>query len=156
MNIQHNKLFIAIQALVLLLLGACESGSDYQSSGVTLDTQPVSVIEQMQGTLSLGSTVFLDGRNSSDPSGENLEYDWSFISKPVSSQAILINASSAVAGFVPDVPGTIFVPFLYFIISIIVIAVMHEGAHGVIARVYNMKIKSSGFALIFMLVPLKC
>jgi len=56
--------------------------------------------------------------------------------------------------FVPDVPGTIFVPFLYFIISIIVIAVMHEGAHGVIARLYNIKIKSSGFAFLSILVPI--
>jgi len=56
--------------------------------------------------------------------------------------------------FVPDVPGTIFVPFLYFIISIITIAVIHEGSHGVIARAYNIKVKSSGFAFLSVILPL--
>jgi len=56
--------------------------------------------------------------------------------------------------FVPNVPGTIFVPFLYFIICIVLIAVIHEGSHGVIARAYKIKVKSSGFAFLSVFVPL--
>jgi len=56
--------------------------------------------------------------------------------------------------FVPDVPGTVFVPFLYFIISIIVIAIIHEGSHGVMARAFKIKIKSSGFAFLSVVFPI--
>ncbi len=55
--------------------------------------------------------------------------------------------------FVPNVPGTVFVPFLYFLASIAIIAILHEAAHGVVARAYNIKIHSSGFAFMSILVP---
>ncbi|MEK6874395.1 MAG: site-2 protease family protein [Nanoarchaeota archaeon] len=56
--------------------------------------------------------------------------------------------------FMNNIPGTIFVPFLYFVLSIVVIAVVHEFLHGVMAYVYGLKVKSSGFAVFGVLVPL--
>lgn len=56
--------------------------------------------------------------------------------------------------FAQNVPGTIFVPFVYFIISIFVIAVLHEFSHGVMARVHGCKVRSSGFAFLGILVPI--
>ncbi|MBW2975114.1 M50 family metallopeptidase [Candidatus Woesearchaeota archaeon] len=44
--------------------------------------------------------------------------------------------------------GVFYVPFEYWIISIFVIAVFHEFAHGIIARKYKMRLKSSGFAFV--------
>ncbi|MAG50454.1 hypothetical protein CL621_02320 [archaeon] len=45
------------------------------------------------------------------------------------------------------IPGApVYVPFWYGIISIFVVAVIHEFSHGVVARLYNIKIKSSGIA----------
>lgn len=44
------------------------------------------------------------------------------------------------------IPGIFGIPFSYWIMSIFVIAVVHEFAHGVIARAHGMKVKSSGFA----------
>lgn len=44
--------------------------------------------------------------------------------------------------------GIFFVPFFYWIISIFVIAVVHEFSHGLIARAHNLKVKSSGFAFL--------
>src|SRR3989344_612477 len=44
--------------------------------------------------------------------------------------------------------GVFFVPFFYWIISIFVIAVVHEFMHGLIARANNLKVKSSGFAFV--------
>ena len=45
------------------------------------------------------------------------------------------------------IPGApVYVPFWYGIIAIFVVAVVHEFSHGVIARLYNIKIKSSGIA----------
>lgn len=52
-----------------------------------------------------------------------------------------------VALLIPGVkiPGSVvFVPLFYGIITIFVIASVHEFAHGVIARVYKLKVKSSG------------
>src|SRR3989344_1407703 len=50
--------------------------------------------------------------------------------------------------------GVFFVPFFYWIIAIFVIAVVHEFAHGLIARAHNLQVKSSGFAFLGLIVPI--
>jgi len=55
--------------------------------------------------------------------------------------------------FKEGIPGTVFVPFFYFIISIFILAVVHEFSHGIIAKRYGLKIKSSGFAVLGILIP---
>ncbi len=45
------------------------------------------------------------------------------------------------------------VPFFYWIIAIFIIATCHEFMHGVMARKNKVKIKSSGFAFLGVLVP---
>ncbi len=52
------------------------------------------------------------------------------------------------------VKGAFFVPFFYWIIAILVIATVHESFHGIIARYYNIKLKSSGFAFLAILAPI--
>jgi len=62
------------------------------------------------------------------------------------------------AGVAPVMPikakGVFFVPFFYWIISIFIIALVHEFSHGIIARTHNLKIKSSGFAFLGILIPI--
>lgn len=53
-----------------------------------------------------------------------------------------------------EVKGAFYVPFFYWIISIFVLAVVHEFSHGIMARKYGMKIKSSGFAFVGVIVPI--
>lgn len=69
---------------------------------------------------------------------------------------LFVNPAAA-PGIQPVLPfaakGVFFVPFSYWIISIFVIAVIHEFAHGVLARAYNMNVKSSGFAFLGAIVP---
>lgn len=65
-----------------------------------------------------------------------------------------ISGVGVVQPFAPNVPGTVFVPFFYFIVSIFIIAVVHEFSHGVIARVHNIKLKSSGFAFLGVVIPI--
>ena len=50
--------------------------------------------------------------------------------------------------------GIFFVPFFYWIISIFVIAAVHEFSHGLIARAHDLKVKSSGFAFVGLIVPI--
>lgn len=50
--------------------------------------------------------------------------------------------------------GVFFVPFLYWILSIFVIAIIHEFSHGMIARAFNIPVKSSGFAFLGIVLPI--
>ena len=50
--------------------------------------------------------------------------------------------------------GILFVPFLYWIISIFVVVLVHEGAHGVIALAHNIRVKSSGLAALGIVLPI--
>ena len=56
--------------------------------------------------------------------------------------------------FAQNVPGTFFVPFFYLIISIFVLVIVHEFSHGIMARLFNLEIKSSGLAFFAILIPL--
>jgi hypothetical protein len=42
-----------------------------------------------------GNTAFLDATGSSDPNGDSLAYQWSIVSKPQGSQAIITSSMSA-------------------------------------------------------------
>jgi membrane-associated protease RseP (regulator of RpoE activity) len=70
---------------------------------------------------------------------------------------MMIKAPAAPAGVALVLPfkmkGSFYVPFFYWIISIFVLAVIHEFSHGVISRVYDVKVKSSGFAFLGILAP---
>jgi len=48
----------------------------------------------------------------------------------------------------------IYIPISYFIILIFIIATVHEFSHGIVARLFKAKIKSSGFAFFSILIPI--
>ncbi len=48
---------------------------------------------------------------------------------------------------IPGVPESFFVPFVQGILAIFIVAVVHEFAHGVVARAHNVTVKSSGPAI---------
>jgi len=58
------------------------------------------------------------------------------------------DAAPTVAPVLPGVkiPGAPVLSFFHWVISIFIVAVVHEFSHGVFARLYNLKLKSSGFA----------
>ncbi|MBS3107863.1 site-2 protease family protein [Candidatus Woesearchaeota archaeon] len=47
-----------------------------------------------------------------------------------------------------DIPGVPKLSFLHWIISIFIVAVVHEFSHGLLARANNVSVKSSGFAFL--------
>ncbi|MBI2672819.1 site-2 protease family protein [Candidatus Woesearchaeota archaeon] len=53
-----------------------------------------------------------------------------------------------------ETPGLPTISFLHWIIAIFVLAIVHEFSHGVLARVNNIKVKSSGFAALGIVLPL--
>ena len=46
-----------------------------------------------------------------------------------------------------EVPGLGVLPFWYWIIAIFVIAIVHEFAHGIVARAHNVEVKNTGIVL---------
>lgn len=52
------------------------------------------------------------------------------------------------------VPGLPTLSFFHWIAAIFILAIIHEFSHGIFARLYNIKIKSSGFAFLGILLPI--
>ncbi|MDP2750001.1 MAG: site-2 protease family protein [Nanoarchaeota archaeon] len=71
-------------------------------------------------------------------------------------QLFLIPTAKPAIGLVLPfkVKGTFFVPFFYWLICIFIIALVHEFSHGVVARTYGIKVKSSGLAFMAILLPI--
>ena len=57
-------------------------------------------------TAPVGTTVHLNGTASSDPDGNSLTFQWSFVSKPATSTATLTDATTPLPSFVTDKAGT--------------------------------------------------
>ncbi|MBM3247566.1 hypothetical protein FJZ17_03460 [Candidatus Pacearchaeota archaeon] len=70
---------------------------------------------------------------------------------PAFVQAIKIPPLMPLIPYLPDLFQVSWLPpfyFTYWIIAIALVAIFHEGAHGIFARFYNVKIKSTGFGFL--------
>jgi membrane-associated protease RseP (regulator of RpoE activity) len=71
---------------------------------------------------------------------------------------IKVFLGEGIPGIQPVLPieakGVFFVPFIYWILSIFLLALVHEFAHGIVARAYDIPVKSSGFAFLCLLLPI--
>jgi len=76
----------------------------------------------------------------------------------ISATITLFTTPEAPASIKPVLPfqakGVFFVPFLYWITSIFVIAIIHEFSHGVVARAFKIPVRSSGFAFFGIILPI--
>lgn len=75
----------------------------------------------------------------------------------VRNTVLLFSAPGAAPGIQPVLPfqakGVFFVPFVYWLLSIFFIAVIHEFCHGIAARVHRMPVKSAGLAFLGVVAP---
>jgi membrane-associated protease RseP (regulator of RpoE activity) len=76
----------------------------------------------------------------------------------IKNTALLFLSPGAAPGIQPVLPfeaeGVFFVPFVYWLLSIFIIAGVHEFCHGIAARVYKMPVKNAGLAFLGIFVPL--
>ncbi len=70
----------------------------------TGNVAPVAVVEKDKNAV-LGTKCYLDASSSYDPNNDELIYYWSFLSKPVGSQAEIFDGNSSLSYFIPDVEG---------------------------------------------------
>lgn len=70
--------------------------------------------------------------------------------------SLFVGTSTATVGVVLPVQakGVLYVPFIYWIICIFAILIVHEGMHGVMARALKMKVKNSGLIVLGALAPI--
>jgi len=73
-------------------------------------------------------------------------YDFLFLKQPSPINLLLPGVEIA--------PGIPTMTFLYWIIVIFILATVHEMSHGIFARLNKIKLKSSGFAIIAILLPI--
>lgn len=72
-------------------------------------------------------------------------------------ETIFLNMPSPVAPVLPRIEvaeGLPTLSFMHWIVAIIFLASVHEFSHGVFARLNNIKLKSSGFAFLGVLLPI--
>lgn len=69
---------------------------------------------------------------------------------------LMVPGAKSGAGLVLPIKakGVFFVPFIFWIICIFILSIVHEFSHGVVARRYDMKLKSSGFGFMSILLPI--
>ncbi|MCD4759574.1 site-2 protease family protein [archaeon] len=67
-----------------------------------------------------------------------------------------VEQEAVVAPLLPgaSIPGLPELSFVHWIIAIFVLATVHEFSHGIFARMYDIKVKSSGFAFFGILLPI--
>ena len=77
---------------------------------------------------------------------------WNYLTNPLISQTIKAPPIAPLIPYFPKLFGmqSFFPEFyvIYFILAILIVATVHEFSHGIFARKYNIKIKSTGFAFL--------
>lgn len=53
-----------------------------------------------------------------------------------------------------EAKGVFYVPFAYWLISILIVILVHEAGHGIVASLYKIRVKKTGFAIVTFLLPL--
>ncbi len=80
-----------------------------------------------------------------------IKFSWSYITSPVIAQAIKIPVVIPLIPYLPEIFKIDFLPsfnFTYWIIVIAIIAIPHEFAHGIFARLNKVKVHSTGFGFL--------
>jgi hypothetical protein len=104
-----NPTFVAdLPGTYVVQLTVNDGAADSAPDTVTISTQNTAPAADAgpDQSVFLGDTVTLDGSGSSDPDGDALTFNWSFVSRPAGSGATLSDTTAVQPGFTTDLPGT--------------------------------------------------
>src|SRR3989339_145515 len=80
--------------------------SDYDEVLVsTFNTPPIADAGEDQSVIQIGALIQLDGSQSYDEEGDNINYLWTFVNKPVGSMAVLSDVTAVNPTFTADIQG---------------------------------------------------
>lgn len=93
--------------VISLVVNDTKVNSDPVTVAVTASAQNLPPVANAGAdqVVAVGSSVTLDGRGSTDPNLDALNYRWSWSSRPTGSNAFLVNSFSTRPTFTPDLPG---------------------------------------------------
>src|SRR3989344_7574707 len=79
------------------------------------------------------------------------KFSWVYLTSPVAAKALKVPVLIPLVPYLPDLFKLDFLPsfnFTYWIIIIAIIAIPHEFAHGIFARIHKIKVHSTGFGFL--------
>jgi hypothetical protein len=91
--------------------GTVDSDADTVAISSTENSPPVAEAGDPK-TAQVGETVTLDGSGSSDADGDQLSFNWSIVSRPAGSTAVLYALETVTTSFVLDLSGTYIVQLI--------------------------------------------
>ena len=91
--------------VVQLIVHDALTDSDPDTVIITTENSKPTANPGLDQTVALNSLVHMDGTASSDPDNDPLTYQWSFVSKPANSAAILTNPATPNPTFAANKPG---------------------------------------------------
>ncbi|GJL65049.1 MAG: hypothetical protein NPIRA05_00200 [Nitrospirales bacterium] len=97
---------LRLLAFLLIVVGIPAALTVFGQSSPPPTEQPPKANAGSAQTVSVGSTVFLDGSASSDINGDLLSFNWTLITQPEGSAVVLSNPTSVMSSFEVDEPGT--------------------------------------------------
>lgn len=104
----HPNLLVAI-TVASLLLGACDPIQEetLHAQKPPRNLAPVARMSpfNLSRIVSRFRLVLLNGSYSFDPEGESLSFAWSFRSRPAGSRTVLVDPTTALPSFTPDLAG---------------------------------------------------
>ena len=80
-----------------------------------------------------------------------IKFTWIYLTSPFAAQALKVPVLIPLIPYLPDIFKIDFLPsfnFTYWIIIIAIIAIPHEFAHGIFARLHKIKVRSTGFGFL--------
>ena len=96
---KRNFGLLLFVSTMLMLFTACEEDELTPDINIIANAGPDQTVET-------GQEVLLDGTASVDESGEGVQIEWSFQSRPSGSDAVIQDAGSIIARFTPDLDGS--------------------------------------------------
>ena len=104
--VQQKEIRIAFLVLMMItvMCGILLTPAIMVPLATAQDSKPIVVING-DSNVSVRQTVYLDGTMSSDPNGLGLNFQWTLVSTPGGSTAVLVDDSNSQAKFEADAVG---------------------------------------------------